>query len=60
MKIKIDPKLAKAGLTILGVAFTGIGKMITDAIQEKSQREAMVEIAKEVFKEGLKDQVKGS
>ena len=54
-KIKIDPKIAKAGLTLLGVALTGAGKMITDAIQEKSQRETMVEIAKEVFKEGLKD-----
>jgi hypothetical protein len=59
-KIKIDPKVAKIGFTLLGMAFTGIGSMITSNVQHKDQKEAMTEIAKTAIEEALKNQVKGS
>ena len=55
MNIKIDPKIAKIGFTVLGMAFTGIGSMITSSIQQKDQKEAMVKIAKDIVKEELKN-----
>lgn len=59
MKIKIDPKVAKIGAALLGMAFTGLGSMITNNIQQKEQKDAMVKIAKEIVKEELTKSGKG-
>ena len=59
MNIKIDPKVAKFGAAAIGMAFTYIGSMITNNIQQKDQKEAMVKIAKEIVKEELTKSGKG-
>lgn len=60
MNIKIDPKVVKIGFTALGMGLTYLGSMITNNIQQKDQKEAMVKIAKEIVKEELKHQAKRS